>query len=141
MGGLHRWSRRGSRAQAGGLRSEIVRAGVDCLHDRYVAGLEACLAVFEVVVPSPDKGLIEAEFLDAIEFFVKRLVPFGQGSGIVESHVLKIVEEKIASFSEHFVYTTHAEEEGAGEDDFLNPIDAFCQRFVAAIGNCDILDS
>ncbi len=123
------------------LQAGVVRSRVDRLDDGDVAGGEAGFAVFQVVVPGADEGFVEAQGADLAELGVEGFVPDGEGAGVIEAEVFEVVEEHVAGLVDGFVDSSDGEEQGSGEDDFLDPIDAFGEGLVAVVGDGDVLDS
>ena len=82
------------------------------MDDGDVAGGEAGLAVFQVVVPGADEGGVEAEGADFIEAGVEVFVPGGEGAGVVEAEVFEVVEKEVSGFVDDFVDAADGEEEG-----------------------------
>jgi len=122
------------------LEGWVVGAGVEGLDDGDVAGGEASLAVFEVVVPGADKGFVEAEGGEFFEVGVEALVPLAEGLHVVGAEVFEVVEEHVGGFGEDIVDAADAHEETPGEDDFLDPVDAFGEALVSVVRDGDHLD-
>ena len=120
--------------------SGVVGTSVDGLNDGDVSSAEAGLAVFKIVIPSANEGFVEAKFGELFGGGVEALMPVAEGFDVVDSEVFEVVEEHVGGLGEDIIDAADAHEEGAGEDHFLNPIDALGEALVSIIGDSDHLD-
>ena len=67
-------------------------------------------------------------------------MPVAECFDVVGTEVFEVVEEHVGGFGEDVIDAADAHEEGAGEDHFLDPIDAFGEALVSVVRDGDHLD-
>ena len=110
------------------------------LDDGDVAHGEGGFAVAEVVTPLADEAGVEAELQDVVVFLLEGVAPEPERARVVGAEVFDVVELKTAGAGELLVDAVEREEERAGEDVFLDEIDAFAEFVVTVVGAGDELE-